>query len=297
MQHLLEEASFEHMETELKVPPNLALCTKDLQMVFNFFKTFKSLLQKTEHMEVLRNEMAVAEQVREKTMQIAGLQEELLARSTVINDLKATLHAMGSDVTRTHMITQQQDTLSALEAKCKALEEDRKESEANLRRAVQAKAIAEDLTMHVNKQLQNVRAAYDRDIAKLRPLLEDHVSKSQQDMSDIRSIRVDSSLNSVRLKELEAKVTQLQQAANAAQMGERMAKKDSAMFEGTIDRLEAEVVRQQRSKLVVVAAKMHFQEMSKTLEGQVVRYLSLSLSSIACSRILPVHRHHVTITL
>ena len=266
---LLEEATFERMETELQAP-SLALCSKELQLYFNFFKTFRAILKNTENMDVLRAELGVAEQLREKEMQMEGLQEELLNKGTLINDLKAQIHAFSSEVTRTHMITRQQDTILELESKCDALEKESDIAKENLRRAVQARSQSEDLTAHTQKQLTNVRKAYDRDIARLRPLLEDQVNQSQQDLSDIRTLRVDSSLNAVRLKDLESKIQEAQVAANSAQMGERKAKKDAAVLQETVKSLESEIERQQRTKMVVIAAKLHFQQMSSTMEKQIV---------------------------
>lgn len=266
---LLEEATFERMETELQVP-NLALCSRELQLHFNFFKTFRAILKNAENMDVLRAELGVAEQLREKEMQMEGLQGELVNKGTLINDLKAQIHAFSSEVTRTHMITRQQDAILELESKCGSLETETDLAKENLRRAVQARAQAEDVTAHTQKQLNNVRKAYDRDIARLRPLLEDQVNKSQQDLSDIRTLRVDSSLNAVRLKDLESKIQESQVAANTAQMGERKAKKDTAVLQETVKALESEIERQQRTKMVVIAAKLHFQQLSSTMEQQVV---------------------------
>lgn len=266
---LLEEATFERMETELQVP-SLALCSREMQLHFNFFQTFRGILKTAENMDVLRAELGVAEQLREKEMQMEGLQEELLDKGTSINDLKAQIHAFSSEVTRTHMITRQQDAILELEAKSAALEKETDAAKENLRRAVQARSQAEDLTAHTQKQLSNVRKAYDRDIAKLRPLLEDQVNKSQQDLSDIRTLRVDSSLNAVRLKDLENKIYEAQTATNTAQVSERKARKDQSVLQETVKSLESEIERQQRTKMVVIAAKLHFQEIAKTLERQVV---------------------------
>ena len=185
---LLEEATIERVETELHVP-SLALCSREMQQYFNFFRTFRCLLKTAENMDLLRAELGVAEQLREKEIQMDGLQTELLNKGTLINDLKAQIHAFSSDVTRTHMITRQQDTILELEARCSSLEKDTDMAKQNLRRAVQARAQAEDVSAHLEKQLNNVRKAYDRDVAKLQPLLEDQVNKSQQDLSDIRTLR------------------------------------------------------------------------------------------------------------
>ena len=100
----------------------------------------------------------------------------------------------------------------------------------------------------MQKQLTNIKAAYERDITKLRPLLEDQVMKSQQDLSDIKTLKVDSSLHAVRLKDLEAKWETALKAASSAQLGEKKAKKDLVVLEENIGRLETEISRQQRSK-------------------------------------------------
>lgn len=269
MAQLLDETSFERTEVERNPPGQMGMCSREISTYFNFFKTFRGLLKATKSVELSRAEIDAVDQLADKDAQLETLQEELLKKGSIIMDLKQQIHALSNDVTRAHMITRQQDHIVSLEKRCAALERDTQQAIESQRRSEQQAAQAEDMTAHVQKQLSNVRAAYDRDISKLRPLLEDQVVKSQRDMTDIKSLKTESSLHAVRIKDLEAKWESAQKTAVIAQGGEKRAKKDLVVLQENVLKLEQEISRQQRSKLVVIAAKLHFQQLAKGLEEQV----------------------------
>ena len=231
MAQLLDEASFERTEVERNLPDQMHKCSQEITTYFNFFKTFRGLLKASKCIELNKAEIDIVDQLADKDIQLETLQEDLLKKGSVIMDLKQQIHAFSNDVTRAHMITRQQDHIISLEKKCAILEREAKQALEAQRKSEQRTAQAEDATVHVQKQLRNVRAAYDRDISKLRPLLEEQMVKSQQDVSDIKALKTDSGLHAVRLKDLEIKLETAQRAASSAQAGEKKAKKDLVVLE------------------------------------------------------------------
>ena len=266
LRHLLDELGFTRIVMEENLPFNIQECTNDLKYLFHLFRTFRSLSESVKSMEMY--ETGGAAQLVEQQLKIESLNEHSQEQKQYIMDLKQQLHAYSNDVTRHHLITRQQEKLEKLEERVKILEAENKNTKSELRRMTSAKGLAEDKVISLRNQIDNIKAAYERDISKLRPIVEDQVSKSQNDLQDIVMLKTDSSLNIARIRDLENKIEEYRKSASFAQYNERKARNDFDVVSTAMKTLEEEVERQKRSKLVVVAAKIHFQDMATALEKQ-----------------------------
>ena len=203
-------------------------------------------------------------------MQIEMLQEHLHKRASVIMDLKQQLHAFSSDVTRTHMMTRQQEKIEKLEEQISETEVTYKNTVSDLNQSMNATAIMKDQIGSLRNQIKNLKASYDKDIGKIRPLLEEQVSKTHEDLRDMKLLRNETTLNSSRLVMMHKQGLESQKLVFKAQTDKRRAETGLMLKQDRVDALEEELAKEKRLKLIVVAAKLQYQENAKSLESQVL---------------------------
>jgi len=198
------------------------------------------------------------------------LQDDLQKRASMIMDLKQQVHAYSSDVARTHMMTRQQEKNEKLEVQISEMETSEKQTRSDLNQSMNAQAVMKDQIASYKNQIKNLRASYDKDIGKIRPLLEEQVSKTHDDLRDMQVLRNETTLNASRLAMMDKQLLVSQQLIFKAQNDQRSAETELLLRQDRVEALEEEIAKERRLKLVVVAAKMQFQANAQSLEQQVL---------------------------
>ena len=123
----------------------------------------------------------------------------------------------------------------------------------------------------IQTKLDNARAAYDRDIRKLQPVLEDFVSKSQADVNEMQALKNDSTLNATRQQFAEKRAQNAEREQHSNQTKIKALTLQLTEMTQTNKALEEECARQSRLKIVITAAKVRFHEMALNAEKRMLQ--------------------------
>lgn len=262
----LAQLDLDHIVSEPRLPPNLEACSKELPMIFHFLRTFKSLGKKAKLSDMMNSQADAAAEASRMQIQIEQLTLDVQARLAEIFDLRKRLDVAALQTERQNTIVRQQDRIASLE---KALEEQTQTAARiyeDFRREVQGRSQSKDQVALVQSRLENVKAAYDRDITCLQPVLEELVQRSQADVLEMQSLRNDATLGVARLARAEQRAANAegQQAALQATIGALQAQVQQGAQ--AIRALEEEAARQARLKVVLTAAKVRYHELALAME-------------------------------
>lgn len=265
----LAQLDLDHIVSEPRLPPNLETCSKELPMVFHFLRTFKSLGKKAKLSDMMNSQADAAAEAARMHIQIEQLTLDVQARLAEIFDLRQRLDVAALQTERQNTIVRQQDRIASLE---KALEEQTQTAVRiyeDFRREVQGRSHSKDQVALVQGSLDNIKAAYERDITRLQPVLEDLVQRSQADVMEMQSLRNDATLGAARLARAEQRAADAdgQQAALYATIAALQAQVQQGVQ--AIRALEDEAARQSRLKVVLTAAKVRYHEMALAMERRV----------------------------
>lgn len=258
-------------QLEQNLPAEINICSKDLHSVFHFVKTIKFLIKVCASAEMKLSADAGADVLEMKERIITELQKEAVVKDEKIMDLKAILVAGESDSSRFHALNRQQERILSLESQLLSASNAKDKAESYLKIVEQSKSAAHDQTALVRSQLKSFRANYDRDVAKLRPLLEEQVRSSQLDLSEVRALHNDTTLHVARLQSLQKQLVEMKQQLLLAQLGEKKALTDTAETKTALYEAQSQNAKLVRMQTVVVAAKITFQEKVRILENLVTQ--------------------------
>lgn len=263
----LEQLGIEHVVSERKhLPPNLEACSRELPMIFHFFKTFKSMSKTVALTALMKTPQDSANEINMQQIQIEQLQADVQARLSEIFSLRKRLDAASLQTERQAAIVAQQDKIATLEKELDECKKDMARMYEDYRREVQQKSYVNDQLVLMQAKLENARGAYDRDIRKMQPMLEEFVSKSQADLKEMQAIKNDSSLNAVRQQFSEKRVQQAEREQEAYQAKIKSLTSQVAEYAQTNKALQEENARQSRLKIVITAAKVRYHEMALAAE-------------------------------
>jgi hypothetical protein len=259
----------EQQQVEQNLPNGINECSRDLPSVMHFVKTFLSLLKRCTNAELSQTAEGGADLLQEKERMIESLQLEVNKKNDNIMDLKAAMIAGSSESSRNHAIMRLQERLTSLDSQLVTAAELKDDTDSNLRLALQAKAIAEDQTALVRSQLRTLRKNYDQDVAKLRPMLEDQVRNARTDLCDVQALRSDTALRSARMASLQKQVLDLKDALASARINEHGARTEAAETRIAWAECQKQNAKLSRMQTVIVAAKLNFQELVRSLTKRV----------------------------
>ncbi len=255
--------SHEYQSMERNLPDNIAYCSRELPELFHLNQTIKSLVKRSINIELSMAAQGGADILEEKDRVIKSMKEVEIERESKIMDLKQILVAGESDQGRFHMLSRQNDRIQSLEAQLADVKQDMNNIDTQLTLAKQSKGMSADQSIVLRSQVRTLKSNYDRDVAKLRPLLEEQVNRAQDDARDVQLLRNSSIMNETRLISLHKQIHDLKIDLQNTQVSEKAARSDEAVAQEELMRLKIETKKLHRMQNVVITAKMKFHELSQ----------------------------------
>ncbi len=279
----------DQQQVETNLPADIKACSKDLANVLHFVKTFKGLIKRCINIELSMAADAGADLLSEKDRVIQSLEKQLINKEEEIMDLKSAIIAGGSESSRIHAINRLQERIKSLDAQLVSAKQEVENAEIGMRLAVQAKGAADDQSALLQSQLKSLRASYDRDIVRLRPILEEHVHSSHADLLDIQTLRSDAALHNNRLINLQKQVTESKTALLKARLSEQQALASAAEAGMALSECREKNAKIERMQTAILASKIKFHELSRNLECKITR-LEAQLETEKTMRVLDLEK-------
>ena len=263
----LEQVGIDFIVSERKnLPSNLEACSKELPMIFHFFKTFNSLGKKAKLSSLMQTPQDAATEISNQQIQIEQLQLDVQARLSEIFALRRRLDLASLQTERQTTIVKQQDRIDNLE---KELEECRKSMmtmNEDYRREVQQKSYIKDQLVVVQTKLETSRTMYEKDIVSVQRKMEDVVQSKQNDLRDMQAMKTDLSMQITRLQQREGRVREMEERQDANSALIKSLQDKINFYAQTTHALEKENARHNRLKIVITAAKVRYHEMALASE-------------------------------
>ena len=195
---------------------------------------------------LMKSPQDAANEISMQQVQIEQLQMDVQARLAEIFSLRKRLDAAALQTERQNTIVAQQDKIATLEKEMEEGKKDMARMYEDFRREVQQRSIMKDQLVMIQTKLDNARAAYDRDIRKLQPVLEDFVSKSQADVNEMQALKNDSTLNATRQQFAEKRAQNAEREQHSNQTKIKALTLQLTEMTQTNKALEEECARQSR---------------------------------------------------
>ena len=256
----------EYHQMERTLPENISHCSRELPDLFHFVQTIHFLVKRCSSIELSMAAEGGADILQEKERVLASMRIKNTERESQMMDLKQMLVAGESDNGRFHMLNRQNDKIKALENQLVSERESIEELKSELLLQKQAKGMAQDQAIVLRSQIKSLRSNYDKDVAKLRPRLEEQVSQAKDDALEVANLRNSSVMNTSRIATLMKQVADLKENLFQSKQREKVAFAQAAeAHEGSLE-AQSESAKLMRMQNVVVSAKMKFHELSRTHE-------------------------------
>ena len=195
---------------------------------------------------LMKSPQDAANEISMQQVQIEQLQMDVQARLAEIFSLRKRLDAAALQTERQNTIVAQQDKIATLEKEMEEGKKDMARMYEDFRREVQQRSIMKDQLVMIQTKLDNARAAYDRDIRKLQPVVEDFVSKSQADVNEMQALKNDSTLNATRQQFAEKRAQNAEREQHSNQTKIKALTLQLTEMTQTNKALEEECARQSR---------------------------------------------------
>ena len=177
---IIEQLGVDHVVQESNMAPTIMLCSKEIPILLTFFRTFRALSIQIKRLSLSRGgEMEAVAEISSKQMQIAQQNKDLENRAAEILVLRNRLASASMETGRQHTIIRQQEVIESLELKVFELQRALERSVQDHRQSIQQSSYKNDQLINCRSQLASAKAAYERDVSKLQPLVEEQISKTQ----------------------------------------------------------------------------------------------------------------------
>jgi chromosome segregation ATPase len=251
------------------------LCSPNLKMMMSCFRSYLSMHQAIEKVELSEAERQTENFVDNLKRQKALAEQELVSVQSELKALKVRPSPLSPTDSpslslfqtrydslfsesggRNQTVVRQQTIIDTLEVQVRSFHKQLEDIQMERKRFAQTESVLRGELLTVTTQYNSLRALYESEICTLRPLFQEQVALVSEDRKEMSSLRTDVELSAKRFCQSEEKLTLFQQEVNGL-------RREKAVLERRVEALEQKVLesaqetkRQKRLVEITLAAKL-----------------------------------------
>jgi hypothetical protein len=242
------------------------LCSYSIPLLLSLFNTYKYINNQMKIVELHKGSAAI-EHISILQSSIDNIKETLknteIERDNNINKLQSLTDSVAG---RYLKAIEMQDTITILENNKIILQNEIHDKDIENRKLKQIIGQMQDSLTVLRSQLYESKEAYNRDIVKFQPVLEQHYYKAIGEEKELLSLRSDANIGFERAKVAEKQKQVIEYENEKLRNEIKIAKAETSLKEKMMNQVLKENERLKQINICLTASKIKFHELAKSNE-------------------------------